>query len=406
MISSGDSKNYRGSTHRTVSPRETFERVRPMMARMGITRVANVTGLDRIGIPVVMVTRPNSRSVAVSQGKGIDLDTAQTSGLMESVEMYHAERIDLPLRVSNARDLKEDGDIVDLERLARPSHSQFNEVISIPWLEARDLLADQLVWIPFELVHTQYTVPSVIGSGYFFASSNGLASGNTQNEATMHAICEVIERDATSVWHHRGKQARDQSRVDIQTVDHPLCQQVIDRLLAADLHIAIWNTTTDVAVPSFLCYLTDKRDQSEHLGVGAGCHPAREIALLRAVLEAVQVRTTYITGSRDDLTSQEYQPRAMAERARIAQGLMACESPGTNFKDIPSQDSDTFEEDIAWLLKRLESVGIGQVLAIDLSKEEFDIPVVRAVIPGLEAPHDETGYAPGPRATAVGSKSS
>jgi ribosomal protein S12 methylthiotransferase accessory factor YcaO len=27
---------------------------------MGITRVANVTGLDSVGIPVVMVCRPNS----------------------------------------------------------------------------------------------------------------------------------------------------------------------------------------------------------------------------------------------------------------------------------------------------------------------------------------------------------
>lgn len=401
MSKAEDKKKYRGSTHRVTSPRDTFERIQPMMSRMGITRVANVTGLDRIGIPVVQVTRPNSRSIAVSQGKGINLNTAKTSGLMESVEMYHAERIDLPLRVSSARDFSGHGQLIDLEALPRPRHSPFDETTSIPWIRSQDLYSNQLVWLPYELVHTQYTLPSVAGSGNFFASSNGLASGNTKNEAIMHAICEVIERDSTSVWHHYNKRMRDHSQVDMHTIDHDLCRQVIDKLHEADLHVAVWNTTTDAGVPSFLCYLLDMRDSSEHLGVGAGCHPAREIALLRALLEAVQVRTTYITGSRDDLTRREYQLAEMVERMRTAQILMECKTPGTSFNEIESNDFDTFEADIAWLLQQLEAVGVTQVLAVDLTKEEFEIPVARVVIPGLEAPHDEDTYDAGPRAIAA-----
>ena len=84
-------KSYRLGTHRTVAPSETLARVGPLMAQMGITRIANITGLDRLGVPVVMVCRPNSRSIAVSQGKGLDLAAAKASGLMESVETYHAE---------------------------------------------------------------------------------------------------------------------------------------------------------------------------------------------------------------------------------------------------------------------------------------------------------------------------
>ena len=73
---------------------------------MGITRIANVTGLDTIGIPVVMVCRPNSRSVAVSQGKGLTLAAAKASGVMESVEGYHAEHIALPLKYSDYEELR------------------------------------------------------------------------------------------------------------------------------------------------------------------------------------------------------------------------------------------------------------------------------------------------------------
>ena len=80
-------KGYFSGTHRCVEPARTIERLRPMLKAMGITRIANITGLDRIGIPVVMVCRPNSRSVSVSQGKGLTLDAAKASGLMDGARI-------------------------------------------------------------------------------------------------------------------------------------------------------------------------------------------------------------------------------------------------------------------------------------------------------------------------------
>src|SRR6202020_1763686 len=91
-------KQHRDGTHRLVSPETTLARVRPLRPVMGITRIANITGLDCIGIPVTMVCRPNARSLAVSQGKGLDLTAAKVSGVMESIEGYHAEHITLPLK--------------------------------------------------------------------------------------------------------------------------------------------------------------------------------------------------------------------------------------------------------------------------------------------------------------------
>src|SRR5947209_9745751 len=85
-------KTYRIGAHRLVPPEETVARLRPFLPAMGITRVANVTGLDRIGIPVVMVYRPNARGLVCAQGKGFRLATAKASGLMEAIETYHAER--------------------------------------------------------------------------------------------------------------------------------------------------------------------------------------------------------------------------------------------------------------------------------------------------------------------------
>ena len=79
-------KVFRRGTHRIIEPSETLTRYRPLASSMGITRLGNITGLDRIGIPVVAAIRPNSRSVSVSQGKGLDLSQAMASALMEAVE--------------------------------------------------------------------------------------------------------------------------------------------------------------------------------------------------------------------------------------------------------------------------------------------------------------------------------
>jgi len=105
-------KVLRRGTHRSASLDDTLTRALPLAPVMGITRVANVTGLDSVGIPVVMVCRPNSRSVAVSQGKGIDLASARASGLMEAVEQYHAETITLPLRLATYEELRYQHNVV------------------------------------------------------------------------------------------------------------------------------------------------------------------------------------------------------------------------------------------------------------------------------------------------------
>src|SRR5947207_13818095 len=109
-------KSYYRGTHRLVSPQHTIDKISGLLPVMGITRVANVTGLDHIGIPVVMVCRPNSRALAVAQGKGLTLAAAKASGVMESIEAYHAERITLPLKLASYEELCHTHRLVDVEQ--------------------------------------------------------------------------------------------------------------------------------------------------------------------------------------------------------------------------------------------------------------------------------------------------
>ena len=394
-------KGYTFDTHRTVPPSATLARVRPFLAAMGITRVANVTGLDRIGVPVVMVARPASRSVSVAQGKGLTLDAAKASGVMEALETWHAERISLPVRYGSLAEMRRDLPVAAVDRLPRVRASGFSESTKLLWIEGTDLATRDKAWLPFEMVHTDYTLPRAPGAGCFPSSSNGLASGNDPLEAACHAICEVIERDATSVWHHLAPDAQAKTTLRPETVNDGACLDLMRRISAAGLDVALFDTSTDVAVASFRCVMAEDAGRLGHIGIGDGCHPHRGIALVRAITEAVQTRMTYISGARDDIELGEFGGRAMDEKCRFARGLIERGQPIRDFRRCPHQASDDFEEDLAFLLARLRRAGCEQVLVIDLTRAEIGLPVVRVVVPGLEAPHDDDGYVPGPRARAA-----
>ena len=387
-----------GQTHGTTRPSETIARIRPFMSRMGITRVANVTGLDRIGIPVVMVCRPNARSLAVSQGKGIDLDAATVSGLMEATELYHAEHIERPLKLGSLAELAHSHVFAEIGRLPRVAGGRFSSDLVMLWIEGIDLISGEARWLPFESVRANFTLPAPPGSGCFDCSSNGLASGNTFGEAVRHAICEIIERDATALWNRIPKPDRRNTGVDLESVQDGPCRDVLAKLRQADFEVAAWKTSSDIDVPAFFCLIADRRDPASHHGVGAAAHLSPEIALLKALMEAAQVRTTYVSGTRDDLQPEEYSERHRENRRRVAARLLSEYSPARDFASIAQKSEAGSDQDIPTLLDRLMAVGVNEVVAVDLSKEDIGLPVVRVVIPGIEGPDDHDGYVPGERA--------
>jgi YcaO-like protein with predicted kinase domain len=384
-------KGHSLGTHRLVPPSETVARVQAVMGQMGITRIANVTGLDRIGIPVIMVCRPNARSIAVSQGKGLDLAAATASGLMESVETFHAERIDRPLKLASLADIAAIHPVIDVAALPRAAGDRFHEHLAILWIEGRNLLGSGTTWLPYETVHANYTLPQPAGSGCFAASTNGLASGNHPLEAICHAIAEIIERDATAGWYRLGKRERDRTRLDLDSVDDPACREVLAQLRAAGFAVAAWDTRGRVAVPSFYAVISDEQRPLTHPGAGAGCHPAPRIALLRALLEAVQVRTTYIAGARDDIGRAEYGPAAIERKLRNLRALTDDSGARRSFAEITGIEQATFADDLDYLLAQLVAAGVREVAVVDLTIERFGLPVMRAVIPGLDAFDEEEG---------------
>jgi YcaO-like protein with predicted kinase domain len=392
----GVKRLFEGS-HRTRLPRETLEQLLPIKHRFGITRVANVTGLDRIGLPVVLVTRPNSRSVAVSQGKGTSLEAAKASAVMEAIELWHAENFLRPMLYASYSEIERRIPVIDVSRLPRLKGSRYSENLRMHWVEGSNLRSGEPIFVPYEMVHADYAYPDPPGHGSFPASTNGLASGNHPLEAICHAIWEVVERDAMTLWHHLPVDRRTATMIDPATIDCPISADILLRIQRAGLDVALWDASSDIGIATLYCLITDRDDPQGHIGVGSGTHADRRVALARTLTEAVQTRMNYITGSRDDLRLQEFMSQGRAQKAQEAKALLKNAAPLRDFTTIPDHVVETFREDLDWLTQRLGSVGVDQIACVDLSSDVSNLSVFRIVIPGLEAPHDDDTFMPGPR---------
>ncbi|PDQ36099.1 MAG: hypothetical protein B5766_02895 [Candidatus Lumbricidophila eiseniae] len=383
-------KRFVQGTHRMCAPGETFERFSPFLGRCGITRLANVTNLDTIGLPVYVAIRPNSRGLSTSQGKGITRDAARVSAMMESFEGWHGENIVVTGPYARRREAEDLSGIraVDVAGLYRRGESSaWSERRRLPWCVGRDLLTDSAVLVPYDAVSTDFTetvMPTPI-----IRTTNGLASGNLQLEAELHGLYEVLERDSVGRW---TKQNPDWSDVvDPSTLDDEN-REIIAAVREAGLVVAVRQLPSWCGLPVFAAMIAPSLAQPSLPRAtfsGYGAHLDPKVAVSRALTEAVQSRLALISGNRDDLWPSEY-ARVLDHRAADEWSRSIAAAPlSVNFTDVRDLSTSTLDEDLDLLLARLRD-HVDFVVAVDLRHEELGIPVTKIVVSGMHGiPFDE-----------------
>jgi len=372
----------------------TVERLRPHLASLGITRLARQTGLDRIGIPCFSAIRPAALTLSVSQGKGRDDAGAMASALMEAAEFAIAERLEVPSRIATASALRAEGEaICDTARLL-PAEQSLPADRPIQWLRGSIWPGGQPVWIPRDALtigEDATDLPTIS------RSTNGLASGNTPHEALFHAICELIERDATSLWSLLGDDARLATEFTLDAIDDATAHALGQKIAAAGLELRLFDQTTDLGVPCVMAIITERACGNARLfdiAAGYGCHPNGARAAIRAITEAAQTRITNIAGGRDDVEPEEYfeeadESIAFLERRTAGQA----HAPTWLAADTPLP---------AMLDRMAERIGpTVQVAWSELGGAAYGISVVRALCTVLEDRETNVNWVPGARAMQV-----
>lgn len=389
IIAEGESlKTYCSGTYRVKDPDATLAQTRTLMPRLGITRIANITGLDRVGIPVAVAVRPNARSLATSQGKGDTLSAAFASALYESIELWHAERPPGLLRYDTWADIAQQHCALDPKRLPlRTGIHHFDIDCPIEWYEACDLFSGDPVWMPYELLSMNFVFQHN-KPGCFVAGSNGLASGNTYSEAILHGMLEIIERDAWSTWEALDNEQRNQHLLDIDSVcTSSYLSEKIQRIEQCGLKVALWNITSDIGIPVIYCVIIED-PTSRHwrpIVTSAGCGASldSDIAVSRALNEALQSRLTTISGSRDDIFPPDYEVACSKQSHQKMLDTVNKVTDKKIYQTVKLDQNDTFEQDISLVRDLMSAAGVGKLAVADLGREDIGIPVVRVIAENL-----------------------
>ena len=360
--------------HRACSPKETLARMRPYYEQAGITRVSEITGLDRIGISVAQCIRPDAVVLSVDSGKGATQEAAQCSAVMEGFERHVAETCELTAYRGTAHEM---GNIET--HFPRIRGSVFNYDTPINWTKVYGIKSRAPVYVPEDVVRMTLVHPVFpLFAAPFVSTSNGLSSGNTLEEAICGGLYEVIERDQVHCCI-----ARDSLgiRVDLDTVEDQTLIGLITTLRVNCVIPVLFDCTLDLGVPTYMAYLYDvERGLGIYRGYAAHLDPA--VAQCRAICEAVQARLVWMSGSRDDWGSQQFAKSKTSDNTETITSLMAGKETVSSTRH-PDNSTDSFKGDIDIVLGLLEAAGIPEPL-LKVYDHPYPCSVVKVLVPTLE----------------------
>lgn len=428
-------------TSKTKPVEATLDKIIPLCKKIGVTRLADITQLDKLYIPNYSSVLPGTEDkIWVYSGKGATKNDAKASALMESIERYSS------LQSTSSRNfiessyskLSKSSEVLHPGEVVEPLRFDYENHMIMDFLPGFDLFTKNKILIPASLALSVYspkyspsTTVEAIVNPFAYQHTNGLASGNVLEEAICHALCEVIERDAASIaelsasaipytYLKRFAQYLKENGysdltpaldkfvddpnifpdVDISELvkDFEPVKNMVKRFAAASIPLLIKDITQDdIGIPTFIASSVEWiTSDYGYFVYGHGTHPDARIAIMRAITEVSQARAANIQGARDDLTKIKFNEtdKVHARRWQFMGAATARASPSSShnstskntikFSEIKSFINDDIIDDIKLILERLKVAGLKRAIIVDLTNPDVGIPVVRAIVPGLE----------------------
>lgn len=354
----------------------------------GITRVADITDLDSTGITVFQSVRPEAEQAdntfTVFAGSGRTKEECQVSAIAEAIERFCAEYDNFRGTVvaeSYARLRQDNRVVIHPNEFNLPAGRTFEENEVLEWVRAVDLRTSEECLVPANTVFYPYTPRT--GSALFRYFSTGLACGKGYAEAIAHGLSEVIERDASAL----NRILRDRPAVRLETIGSPEAQRLIGQLQNAGLNVVIRHISReDVRIPTFSVILDDPvLADPMYLSGGYAAHPDKELAIVRAIREAVQSRTGTISGAREDLGKfRSSKSVSYADFRKKYSYWFDSTTNAADYEEIHSCRAPSALDDINMMASALVTAGFKRILVVDLSHEELKLKTIKVLVPGVE----------------------
>jgi ribosomal protein S12 methylthiotransferase accessory factor len=409
---------------RARSVSETVNNITPICKSIGVTRISDITYMDKLYIPNYSIFLPGTQdSIWVYSGKGSTKMQAKASGLMESIERFCSLSSNYSknfIRGTYSELSKTYSKVLHPDEVVEPVLPLYDEKSSyIEYVRGYDLQNNEEVLVPAQLAFSKYSSKPPSTYTFLYSHTNGIASGNVIEEAICHALCEVIERDAVSIADlcsssipytifkkaNHLKKSKDEfvddssifQEVDISKIaeEYEPLKFLIKRFNDVGLPLLIKDITqNDIGVPTFVASSIESiTSDYGYYAKGYGTHLDSRIALIRAITELSQTRAGNIQGARDDLRKIQYNENDEIHKRKweFMRASFSSELGDTSVKNYPIPFSkirtyaiEDILDEIKHILDRLKNAGLKRAIIVDLTHPDLEIPVVRAIIPGLE----------------------
>lgn len=263
------------------------------------------------------------------------------------------------------------------------------------WVDGYELPTNKKVKIPIMLVE-------------FISWSNGLASGNTLEEAIAQALCEAIERYTVAQILFRKKSA---PTINPDSIDDPQIKKYIKLFESLNCSIKIKDFSLNKGYPSIGIIITDSdaikspNPYTRRLArrVRVGCAPDIKTALMRCFTEEIQGSSVkeYKTERYkcneafwDEwaLKSSDTFPLPLDDDKRMFVfrkydylenlDFLYADKKVCDFGDLPNFFSDDAMRDIDFLTSIIRKNHF-KIYVVDSTHPVLKFPVVRVIIPGM-----------------------
>jgi ribosomal protein S12 methylthiotransferase accessory factor len=334
-----------------------------LLKAFAISRVAELTRLDNIGLPVFTCVRALSDTISIHSGKGLEPALSRCGAIMEAIEFEAAEHPQGKFIVARALEVPAE-DRLPIEDCFPVRSSTVNDFTQLAWEEmtniqngAVKLVPSDLVWMVTRIKHQPLM--------YVQMGSNGLASGGTNEDAILSGLYEIIERDAWTLNQFLLDNCGVMpSRTPLINLS-PRLEAIVRKIEAAGAKLHLFDITSDYRVPVFCAILVDLSGNCAGTLGGYGCHLDAEIAAIRAITECAQARCCYISGARDDMFRRQFLLMKRADQHKL--DAMFNDLPlGSPISDYRLIKFDDIRSELRYLLKLMRQHGVNEVFVKSL----------------------------------------
>ncbi|HWB23280.1 MAG TPA: YcaO-like family protein [Gaiellaceae bacterium] len=342
-------------------------------------------------------------------GAGLTRTDAASAAIGEALERYSGTFVPRgQLVVASARELGDEA--VDPARFALFADDQyatpgfpfarFTAETRVPWIRAVAVASGRPAWLPAELVFLGDPV-SEGAARIGYATSSGMACGETTERALLGGLCELLERDAFMItW------ANSLSLPLLDWRDHPELLDLERRFFApSGLAYAAVDLSAFHRLPSVLGVVRAPDGYPGALGVGAGTAPTVARAVWKALSEAFASRSAgaklallesaggYGSAGSGVVSFEDHIAYYSDATRATAAAFLDASRERTLAIEVPSLPGETPAEHVVALCERIDAAGSG-AYAVDVTApdvRELGLTVMKVVAPelcSLDVPHE------------------